>query len=213
MQKDLIRDMVFLSQKFPGTQQIRLLIGHALFGADVQYGMPLFWTISPSSKHSGLCVRLSRYMKSDPYVTTQNSKGYAFRQWLGENVPSLQQRKNEEDVIIDLPDYDLRKDISTSDPQAVIEAFKVNIRFILPRIFGYRMCPLCPRCDESENPCANIFGNNFQPWGGIAGMCAANASVVEYQRNNNPHAHGNAHFVTAYQYKSLEEIKVRIEKN
>ena len=65
MQKDLIRDMVFLSKKFPGTQQVRLLIGHALFGAGIQYGMPLFWTISPSSRHSGLCMRLSRYLKVD----------------------------------------------------------------------------------------------------------------------------------------------------
>ena len=53
MQRDLIRDMVFLSKKFPGTQQVKLLIGHALFGAGIQYGMPLFWTISPSARHSG----------------------------------------------------------------------------------------------------------------------------------------------------------------
>ena len=65
MQRDLIRDTVFLSKKFPGTQQVRLLIGHALFGAGIQYGLPLFWTISPSSRHSGLCMRLSRYLKLD----------------------------------------------------------------------------------------------------------------------------------------------------
>ena len=115
-------------------------------------------------------------------------------------------------MVIELPSYDIRKDISTSDPAAVIEAFKVNIRFILPRIFGYRMCPFCPRCDESESPCAKKFGNNFEPWGGIAGMTAAVGSVVEYQHNNNPHAHGNAHKVSAYQRKSLEDIKVLIEK-
>ena len=69
MQRDLIRDMTFLSKKFPGTQQVRLLMGHALFGAGIQYGTPLVWTISPSSRHSGLCIRLSRYLKKDPYVT------------------------------------------------------------------------------------------------------------------------------------------------
>ena len=83
MQKDLIRDMVFLSKKFPGTQQVRLLMGHALFGAAIQYGTPLFWTISPSSRHSGLCIRLSRFLQNDPYVTEPNSKGYAFRPWIG----------------------------------------------------------------------------------------------------------------------------------
>ena len=62
---------------------MRLLMGHALFGAGIQYGTPLFWTISPSSRHSGLRVRLSRYLENDPYVTEPNSKGYAFRPWIG----------------------------------------------------------------------------------------------------------------------------------
>ena len=93
-----------------------------------------------------------------------------------------------------------------------MEAFKLNVRFILPRIFGLRMCPRCPRCNESEHPCANKFGNNFEPWGGIGGMTAALGCVIEYQHNNNPHAHGNAHQVTAYQHKTLEQIKTLIEK-
>ena len=105
-----------------------------------------------------------------------------------------------------MPGYDLRHAIQTSDPQAVMESFKVNIRFILPRIFGYRMCSNCPRCSLTGTPCANKFGNNFEPWGGIAGMAAANSCAVEYQGNNNPHAHGHVHFVSAYQHKTLEEI-------
>ena len=89
MQRDLIRDMVFLSKKFPGTQQVRLLMGHSLFGASIQYGMPLFWTISPSARHSGLCMRLSRFLEDDFYVKHPMSKGYSFRQWIGEDSPSL----------------------------------------------------------------------------------------------------------------------------
>ena len=174
--------------------------------------MPLFWTISPSSRHSGLCIRLSRFLKNDSYVTQPNSKGYGFGPWIGESSPSLEQSKNNNEVIVELPSYDLRKDITTSDPAAVIEAFKINIRFILPRIFGFRMCPICPRCSETDNPCANKFGNNFEPWGGIGGMTAANGCVVEYQHNTNPHAHGNAHFVSVYHHKTLDEIKVLIEK-
>ena len=53
-------------------------------------------------------------------------------------------------MIVDLPEYDIRKDITTSDPAAVMEAFRTDIRFILPRFFGYRMCPSCPQCSESE---------------------------------------------------------------
>ena len=102
--------------------------------------------------------------------------------------------------------------MQTSDPHAIMESFRVQIRFILPRIFGYRMCPRCPHCWYTSTPCANKFGNNHEPWGGIAGMTAANSCAVEYQGNNNPHAHGHAHFVSVYQHKSLEDVGRLIEK-
>jgi len=38
------------------------------FGARVELGDPLFITISPNSRLSGLCVRLSRYRNTDPLV-------------------------------------------------------------------------------------------------------------------------------------------------
>ena len=43
-------------------------------------------------------------------------------------------------------------------------------------------------------------------------MTAANSCAVEYQGNNNPHAHGHAHFVSVYQHKSLEDVGRLIEK-
>ena len=128
-------------------------------------------------------------------------------------MPGIQQRTDSKGVIIDLPGYNLRKDIITADPLAVMEAFKISIRFILPRIFGYRMCPLCPRCAETDTPCSNKFGNNFEPWGGIAGMASANGCAIEYQHNNSPHAHGHVHLVSVYQHHTLEQIKELIEKN
>ena len=130
----------------------------------------------------------------------------------GADAPGLQQTRDDNGILIDLPGYDLRKAIQTADPMAVIEAFKVSIRFILPRVFGYRMCPLCPRCVDTNSPCSNKFGNNFEPWGGIAGLAAANFCAVEYQHTNNPHAHGHVHLVSAYQHKTLEEIKGLIEE-
>ena len=118
----------------------------------------------------------------------------------------MQQTKDSQGVSVDIPGYDTRHAIQTSDPHAVMESFKINIRFVLPRIFGYRMCPNCPRCSETDTPCSNKFGNNFEPWGGIAGMTAGNSCAVEYQGNNNPHAHGHVHCVSVYQHKTLEEI-------
>ena len=86
-EKNVIDDISFLSQKFAGTQQIRLLMGHHLFGAAISYGTPLFWTISPNATQSGLTIRLSRYLKDDPYIETPQSKGHKFRRWIGDCIP------------------------------------------------------------------------------------------------------------------------------
>ena len=86
LQKNIIEDLSFLGQKFAGTQQIRLLMGHDLFGAAIAYGTPLFWTISPNANHNGLTIRLSRYLKNDPYVAKLKSKGNKFAQWIGESI-------------------------------------------------------------------------------------------------------------------------------
>lgn len=83
MERNIIQDLSFLGQKFAGTQQIRLIMGHHLFGAAISLGTPLFWTISPNATHSGLTIRLCRYLENDPYVKMQESKGYKFRAWIG----------------------------------------------------------------------------------------------------------------------------------
>ena len=70
MERKLVKDVVFLQKKYAGTQQVRLMIGHALFGARMEFGDPLFLTISPSSRHSGTSMRVSRYRQSDPALQT-----------------------------------------------------------------------------------------------------------------------------------------------
>ena len=58
--------------------------------------------------------------------------------------------------VIDTPGqlirHSIRHNIETSDPHAVMESFKANIRFILPRIFGYRTCGDCPRYIQTDTP-------------------------------------------------------------
>ena len=48
MERNLVKDLLFLQKKHAGTQQVRVMIGHALFGARVEFGDPLFVTISQS---------------------------------------------------------------------------------------------------------------------------------------------------------------------
>ena len=58
----------FLARHMPGSQQLRQLMGHRQFGARVQYGDCLFFTISPNEQQSALVLRLSRFRRNDPFV-------------------------------------------------------------------------------------------------------------------------------------------------
>ena len=49
----LLRNMSYIGSKVPGCQEIRIEIGHCLFGARTVYGDGLFMAISPSTRHSG----------------------------------------------------------------------------------------------------------------------------------------------------------------
>ncbi len=214
-ERDLVRDMTFLSSTVAGTQQIRLEIGHALFGARVEFGDPLFLTISPSSRHSGMCVRLSRYRSSDPAILCDKAPSTSVPAWAGASAPKIWKEQSGNAVIMDLPPYTLRRIIVARDPWAVMQNFELSIKYVLPRLTGLRMCVDCPNCntDESTQPCANIFGHNMMPMGGVLGLGMALGGSVEYQGNDNPHFHGNLHLASVYQYKTLMEIAEMMESN
>ena len=67
-EKVLLQNMHFVSSSLPGTQEVRRQMGRLGFSARVVYGTGVFITISPSERHNGLAIRLSRYRKGDPLV-------------------------------------------------------------------------------------------------------------------------------------------------
>ena len=69
--RHLLAGMRSVSSQLAGVQEVRTKIGNALFGARVCYGEPLFVTISPSSRHSGLVMRLSRVRAKDPLLQNE----------------------------------------------------------------------------------------------------------------------------------------------
>ena len=98
-----------MSARIPGTRQIRRRIYHLLFSARVVYGLPVFMTITPSERHSGLIIRLSRYRRNDPGTVSCYPE---FAPWIGWDQPSLQEAErgcSRESVEVALPEYDLRK--------------------------------------------------------------------------------------------------------
>ena len=69
LEKKLARAQHFLAAHLAGSQQLRQIMGHRQFGARVQYGDCLFFTVSPNEQQSALVFRLSHFRDVDPYVT------------------------------------------------------------------------------------------------------------------------------------------------
>ena len=139
LERKIARECVHLGGKLPGTQALRRLMGHRQFGARIEYGDCLFLTVSPNEQHSALVLRLSRYRRNDPAV--RHGEDWK-RRIAGSEYPLL-----EPDVEVELPEYDLRRAATAQDPYAVIEAYKIEIKFRLMILLGVRMCPNCPRCN------------------------------------------------------------------
>ena len=144
-QKQLAREIRYKAQHFEGTQGVRQIMGHRHWGARVSYGDCLFFTISPNEQHSALVLKLSRYRRNDPFLKHSDP---AWTQLCGMEYPSLAAKRrkfnantdipddpensntplsSEDEVLIDLPAYDLRRLAAARDPLAVVEAHRINI--------------------------------------------------------------------------------------
>ena len=87
-----------------------------------------------------------------------------------------------ESVEIDIPEYDLRKLMSSKDPLACVHAYDVAVKIILPTLYGLRMCPDCPNCAFADKPCMDSFGSNATPMGGSMGRADAMIGATEAQK-------------------------------
>ena len=136
-------------------------MGHYQYGAQVVYGDCLMLTISPNEQHSALVLRISRYRQNDPHIKhgSAEQKRLARRDY-----PPLEERRapGVEEVEIDLPEYDLRRALTARDPLAVIEAYKIEILLRVAILLGVRMCPFCPRCNDTPFGCQDKFGSNMR---------------------------------------------------
>lgn len=162
VQKALLRNYQFMSSRLPGTRQVRSSIRHIVFSSRIVYGNPVFCTVTPSERHSGLAVRLFRGRRNDPAFTCASRE---LLPYIDYDAPSLRPPGETEDeaatIEIPLPDefpaYDLRRLLTARDPLCCVKAFLVAVKVILPSLYGYRMCPNCPHCATSDEPCMDAF--------------------------------------------------------
>ena len=212
MQRRLLADMRFRCRTLPGTQEIRTKIGHLGFWAIVVYGNAIFMTISPGERHNYLALRFFRYRKMDPFMAAATEDAINQKPWCGPDAPSLQP-KADEIYSVEIPGYDLRRLMMAQDPLCAANAFFVQIRTILATALGIRMCPHCPHCAASKNPCQDAFGSSAELMGGLAGRADAMFGAVECQKSNGSlHYHFFVFLQRLHQYCTLLEIAEILEK-
>ena len=195
-EKKLVQSLRTRQSVIPGSREVRKLAGHCLFGMRVEYGEPVFVTISPTLRHNALLLRFVRYREDDPARQNLQTRCHSLRE------PSLWDTETTE---IHLPNHRLRKELAARDPWASVLSFQHAVRCVLGQIAGVRWCSKCPACS-----CQNTFGSSSEIMGGAVGCCTAIAGAVEYQRNSAPHFHGNMHLRNCWQWP-LAEIAKAIE--
>ena len=204
-ERRLLRNVEFVSSAISGTQATRRRMGKIGFGASLVYGSGIFITISPSERHGGLAIRLSRYRESDPLLNPSHAAKE--RPWIGKDKPSLETHGNS--TADDEPDYETRKLILARDPLCAVDAFTVQVRVVLACLLGIRMCPDCPHCNHGKNPCQDRFGSNAEAQGGSLGRCDALFGAVETQKSGVLHFHLKAFVQRLHQYPVVITIKIR----
>ena len=212
-QRSMVRQFVYTTESIAGTRQVRRRIGDLMNSACVVYGLPIFCTLTPSERHNGLALRLMRYRRNDPAVDpTINNLASDMRDFIREDYPSMQS-SNCEEAWVDIPEYELRKVFMAKDALCAVDAFAVDIKCRLATLFGMRMCPDCPRCTETANPCMDQFGSCAEPLGGILGRPDGLVGSVEAQKTEGVlHTHFHIFVQIAWQFKTLHEIASMIEK-
>ena len=113
----------------------------------------------------------------------------------------------ENDVVVDLPAYDHRRLLTARDPLAAVNAFWTWIRKVFAPLYGLRVCPNCPQCSATQNPCTDSFGSNATPLGGSAGRADAAVGAVEAQKAEGVlHLHLYIFLQSVHQYSTLYDI-------
>ena len=224
--------MLRMSRDLGGTQGVRQVMGRIQYAARLFYGDCLFATISPNEQHSALVLHLSRGRRNDPFVTYGNSGVNACA---SQNYPPLaaayrdsnaseDERASDawkahlrhlrkhgaagdmEHATIHLPEYSLRRSHTAQDPNAVMQAYKIEVYLRLATLLGIRMCPNCPNCFFTNLPCQDKFGNSMRPWGGVFGAVPALSGGTEHQGHGTPHLHCDFHLASVYEYGTLKDV-------
>lgn len=197
-EKALVSNFHYITSRLAGTRQIRRHIGHIVKSGMIIYGNPMSLTVTPSERHSGLCIRLTLVRRKD--LAPKAGIAQQFQQHDFQSTTILTPQ-------VPTARYDLRRAVTGRDPLCFVLAFLRTTKHVLPGLYGWRSCPTCPDCASGGQPCMNIYGSNAAPMGGSLGRIGAAVGAFEMQK-----AEGVLHLQmfmfeeSAHQYLTLHLI-------
>ena len=172
----LLQNLEHTSRKVPGTQETRRQMRFDTHANRVRYGVPIFVTFSPDEAHNLLMVKLSRERRNDPVLRCGEDS--TSQRYCGREAPCVTQDPAEclrlgvpLDVLLQLvPSHAERRAILARDPLAAVDGFRILVSLTYEHLFGMRVCPFCPDCNNGEHgvPCQELFGSNASPEGGLS---------------------------------------------
>ena len=216
----LLQNIEHTSRRLPGTQETRRLMRFDTHGNRIRHGVPIFVTFHPDEAHSLLMVRLSRTRRTDPVFANGNDPiGHKF---CGMSVPSIEEDVSSVSFPIPnselaefIPSYENRKRILARDSLASVDGFHMLVLAAYEYLFGMRVCPFCPHCNNSSHgrPCQDLFGSNALAEGGIFGRIDAGYTSIEAQKSTGSlHAHSQLFVQCLHQHTPLAEIMLYLKQ-
>ena len=209
----LLQNLEHSTKQIPGTHEVRKIMRYDTNAGRVRRGVPIFVTFSPDEKHNLLMLRLLRCRQNDP-ATLVDPVG----QKMGERLqPELGLDLLELGVPIKdilgtiIPGYDDRRALLARDPLASVDGFRTLCLLAYKYLFGMRVCPACPDCNNKESgsgaPCQDIFGSNATPEGGVFERADGGFTSIEARKTaGSLHAHSQLHVQCLHQNTPLREI-------
>ena len=132
------------------------------------------------------------------------------RPWACNCRPSLDADEFGE-LYTDVPGYDFRRVMHAQYPVPVANVSFVQDRVILATVLGARMCPRCPHCARSGNPCHDVLCSSAELMGARRATDALFGAVGSQGSTGRLHYHLGVLIHRLHQYASMKEIADLLE--
>ena len=204
------------TRKIAGTQETRRQMRFDTNALRVKYGVPICVTFLPDEKHNLLTIRLSRTRRKDPALLHDAAVAlYGSR-----DAPKLGRAKYKqydkddvffalkpEDLADQVPSYGVRRAVLAKDSLASVDGFKIMVLLAYKHLFGMRVCPNCPHCNESDFPCQYLISSNAKAEGGVFGRVDASYTSFDAQKSTGAlHAHSQLFIQCLHPHKPLSAV-------